>query len=125
MSEAGRQGWEVRVAAQGFLEACLYVQAREGLPPDHAGWILCTWPPDTWPQGPEETLSHSNFSPENSVTPPRSQLWRSSLLSCQPVWEGGSLRARPSSLSTRGDLSTQSSFPAEPVGLLFQNHGET
>lgn len=40
MSEAGRQGWEVCVATQGFLEAGLYVQAREGLPPDHAGWIF-------------------------------------------------------------------------------------
>lgn len=40
MSEAGRQGWEVCVATQGFLEASLYVQAREGLPPDHADWIF-------------------------------------------------------------------------------------
>lgn len=45
MSEAGRQGWEVCVAAQGFLEAGLYVQAREGLPPDHADWIFVHLPP--------------------------------------------------------------------------------
>ena len=31
--------------------------------------FLYTWLPDTWPQGPAETLGHSSFSPENSVTP--------------------------------------------------------
>lgn len=128
MSEAGRQGWEVCVAAQGFLEASLYVQAREGLPPDHAGWILCTWPPDTWPQGPAETLSHSSFSPENSVTPQVTTVEEHPALLPASLggwlFEGSALEP----VHPRGPEHPEQ-LPSRACGtsvfIFFQNHGET
>ena len=138
MSEAGRQGWEVCIAAEGFLEAGLYVPAGGGLPPDHADWILYIWPPDTWPQGPAETLSHSSFSPENSVAPQVTTVeeWLALLPASLGGWlfEGSAPEVCPpeGTQAPRAVSQRDSGHPATPsracgtsVFIFFQSHGET